>query len=295
MRTASLAVLPLLVALGCTTTDTGATGPFESGPPPEETGDPPTDPTSTTGQPPATTGADSSDTGNMDDNGFVPEADMGGPIVMCDTFSQDCPDGEKCVPFIPEGESTWTGTRCVEVTGAAVDGDPCLLESLQEPNDGCDEDHLCWELIYNEDNVLEGVCRPFCAGTSGNPTCEEGASCLLTGTINVCLQQCHPLFDDCGDAKGCYLNGGQDFFVCQPISGGYDEGAPCTFVNDCNPGLFCAADASLPDCISETGGCCTALCDTTGEETCTTPTECTPFFDPAPPNYDDLGLCVLPG
>lgn len=297
MRTWTLAAFPLLFCVACSSEPSGSplTGTVATTDgPSNDSGEGPVGGTSPDNPPPTTGGTEGADSDTMDDGGFVPDADVGGPIVMCDPFAQDCPESQKCVPFIPQGENAWLGSRCVEVTGAAVDGDPCLLENLQEPNDGCDQDHLCWELIYNEDGNLEGVCRPFCSGSAAAPECAESAECLLTGTINVCLEPCHPLLDDCGEAKGCYISPGQDHFVCQPISGGYEEGAPCVFINDCNPGLFCAADSSLPDCLSETGGCCTSHCDAEGEDTCVAPTTCVNFFEPSPPSYTDLGLCILP-
>ena len=88
----------------------------------------------------------------------------------------------------------------------------------------------------------------------------------------------------------------QALFICQPVSGGYDEGAPCIYTNDCVPGFFCAAGEGVPDCSDS--GCCTSYCDLSETDPCaTTPgTECVQFFNDgeAPPLYDNLGVCIVP-
>ncbi len=139
---------------------------------------------------------------------------------------------------------------------------------------------------------------PFCGGSPDNWLCDQGSTCVITndGAINVCMEACDPLAHDCPDGLGCYVVGGQALFTCRPTSGGYEEGAPCIYNNDCVPGFFCAAGETVPDCSDR--GCCTAYCELCGEATCTLPgTECVAFFDQgeAPPLYDGLGVCVLPG
>ena len=175
-------------------------------------------------------------------------------------------------------------------------GDECTVENLQDPIDTCDGDNLCWQLVY-QDTVLVGTCLPFCSGTPDSPQCDEGGTCQITndGTINVCMEACDPLVQDCGEGLGCYISGGQALFLCQPVSGGYDEGAPCIYTNDCVPGLFCSAGEAVPGCTDS--GCCTAYCDLNEANSCTLEgTECVQFFDDgtAPPLYDNLGVCILP-
>ena len=245
----------------------------------------------------STTGADaSSDTNASEDDGGFVNTDTT-VESMCDPFAQDCGEGQKCVPFVPEGSGAWEANKCVDISGDGVTGDECTVENLQDPIDTCDGDNLCWQLVY-QDTVLVGTCLPFCGGTADAPQCDQGSTCQITndGAINVCMESCDPLVQDCAEGLGCYISGGQALFICQPVSGGYDEGAPCIYTNDCVPGFFCAAGESVPECSDS--GCCTSYCDLSEADPCaaTPGTECVQFFNDgeAPPLYDNLGVCIIP-
>ncbi len=41
--------------------------------------------------------------------------DMTG-LSSCDSWSQDCPDGERCVAYASSG-ATWDANKCVEIKG----------------------------------------------------------------------------------------------------------------------------------------------------------------------------------
>jgi len=232
------------------------------------------------------------DDGNPGDEGtFIPMGDVEPP--QCDPFAQDCAAGEKCVPYVSGDGTTWDANRCVAVTGDGIAGAACTTQGLADPSDSCDADHLCWELVH-VDGALNGTCRPFCTGDAETPVCADDALCQIdnAGSVNVCVGRCDPLEQSCGDSLGCHITGGEDFF-CQPTSGGYVEGEACVYANDCYPGLFCAAGATVPDCTD--GGCCTPYCDLTESPTsCASGTECIAFFDPSPAHYIDVGVCLTP-
>jgi hypothetical protein len=44
--------------------------------------------------------------------GFIVDPDGGGPSIECDQWAQDCPPGEKCMPWANDGGSSWNATRC---------------------------------------------------------------------------------------------------------------------------------------------------------------------------------------
>lgn len=288
--------LPLLAALvlclqpGCG--DKSEDGPAATSLPPGTAAT--TDDPSTTEDPETT---ETSSSGGMDTEGdFLPNAGDVAGANECDPFNQDCPEGEKCVPYIDTGD-TWDANKCVPVTGNGVLGDQCKTDSLTGGTDDCDANHLCWQLVYNDENELIGTCLPFCAGTPGNPQCGEGEACQVTndGVVTVCVGTCDPLIQDCNlEGIGCYIAGAQDFFACQPISGGYEEDQPCIYTNDCLPGLYCAFGEAVPGCNQN--ACCTSYCDITDGNACAGKpgTQCVPFFDMPSPLYANLGVCISP-
>ena len=50
------------------------------------------------------------DTGS-DGGAFIQEPDGGGTDIECDLWGQDCPDGEKCMPWANDGGSSWNATK----------------------------------------------------------------------------------------------------------------------------------------------------------------------------------------
>jgi len=60
---------------------------------------------------------------------FLIPPDGGGVAVECDVWSQDCPSGEKCMPWVSDGGSSWNATRCTSLTNDPNQpGDPCTVE-----------------------------------------------------------------------------------------------------------------------------------------------------------------------
>ena len=66
----------------------------------------------------------------------------------------------------------------------------------------------------------------------------------------------------------------------------------------CDPGGWCAAAETVPDCAGASG-CCAAFCDISDPDasmTCPAGTECVAWYEmgTAPPGDEDIGVCILP-
>lgn len=230
-----------------------------------------------------------------------PDAGKGGE---CDLFAQDCPPGEKCMPWANDGGNSWNATICspvAETPGQA--GDACSVEGSGVSGvDDCDLGAMCWD-VNPEDNT--GTCVAMCTGDSSNPFCEDpNTTCVIAneGVLVLCLPVCDPLLQNCPEGQACYPV--EEKWSCAPdVSGeGGVYGDPCEYINVCNPGLMCLDSALVPGCAGAIG-CCSEVCDTSdpaGDAQCTGAGEgqvCTPWYDEgaAPPGYETVGACVLPG
>ncbi len=234
---------------------------------------------------------DDSTTSSTTEGVFVPMGDDLGGVSSCDPWMQDCPDGEKCVAYA-SGGGTWDANKCVPVNGDGEPGDPCMYAGAVESTDDCGASSWCWDV--NAEGV--GTCTPFCTGSPDSPACDPGSSCSIAnnGSINLCLQSCSPLLQDCPvDGTSCYWDGNN--FVCANATQDIPAGEPCGFINDCVGGTICLAPEAFPSCNG--ASCCGEFCDL-AEPTCTIDgTECTAFFEEgtAPPGFEDIGVCVVPG
>ncbi|WP_240480211.1 ribulose phosphate epimerase [Enhygromyxa salina] len=224
---------------------------------------------------------------------FVPvDTDMPS-ISECDPFAQDCPEGEKCVPYGSTG-SNWDANKCVPVTGSGSPGDPCVSGGVVEGTDDCDATSHCWD-VMDVDGQPVGVCTEFCTGTPDDPVCAPGTSCLIAneGSITLCIQTCDPLLQDCGAGLACFWanNGFNCIFTTQDIP----LGEPCGFINDCVAGTGCLTAEVLPDCNGS--ACCGSFCSLSDPTCPQEGTECADFFEAgmAPPGYEDVGVCIIPG
>jgi hypothetical protein len=229
---------------------------------------------------------------------FVPP--IGGDamgVSDCDPWEKDCPMGEKCVPYGSTG-AEWDANKCVPVTGSGSPGDTCILTSVIEGTDDCDADTHCWD-VMDVDGVNQGVCTPFCEGSPDDPICADaGKSCLIAndGSINLCIATCDPLIPDCGPGLACFW--ANNNFNCIFTTADIPGGEPCAYINDCAEGHICLDAVTLPDC----GGsaCCGIYCSLSDDPLAACEsvpgTECVSFFDEgmAPPEYEDVGVCILP-
>ncbi len=223
---------------------------------------------------------------------FVPDEDFGG-VSECDPFMQDCPDGEKCVPYGSTG-GNWDANKCVPVTGDGAEGDTCTYGGVVEATDDCDANTHCWD-VMDVDGQAVGICTAFCSGSADSPECGPGTSCLIAndGSINLCIQNCDPLLQDCSAGLACFWANGN--FNCIFTTQDIPEGEPCGFINDCIAGTGCLTADVLPNCNGS--ACCSSFCDL-GDPVCQQEgTECSAFFEEgmAPPGYENVGVCILPG
>ncbi len=239
--------------------------------------------------------ADDTDEGGSDDGddssdgGIIPQTDMAA-AVPCDHYAQDCPEGEKCVPYSSSGGG-FDDLRCVPVLGDQAPGELCEYDSIFSANDDCDATSYCW---YVEDHV--GECVALCLGSPDDPECPPGSNCKVTAedVLALCIPSCDPLAQDCGEGMGCYWAGGT--FECVETAEAKPLGEPCNFINSCAPGSSCVSAESLPEC--DGWSCCTLFCDLAqGDGACEQAilgTVCVAFFDdPLDPDDIDVGQCLL--
>jgi hypothetical protein len=243
----------------------------------------------------STTTATTTTSADSNDDTFFPEVDLS-TVTPCDPFAQDCPDGEKCVPYSPTGSDYFGANKCVPVTGDQAPGEPCTYDGTAAATDDCDENSACGN-VYEVDGELVGYCMAFCMGTPDDPVCPPDYSCTICsgGCPNFCVDSCDPLAQDCNPGLACYWVG--NGFNCLPPNN-IPAGEPCGFVNDCAPGLVCLTAEVLPACNGS--ACCGRWCDHgLGDVQCeaTPGTVCELFFEQgmAPPGYADLGVCIVPG
>lgn len=247
---------------------------------------------SSTGE--ASTSDDTSTTTSGDpDSGFVPDIDQL-DLDACETFAQDCPEGEKCMPYVSGGGS-WDASKCVPVTGAQATGEPCRSTGYVEATDDCDATGLCWDLM-DVDGELVGVCRAFCTGTPDDPGCPDGSSCLIASDspLALCIPRCDPLLQNCDELYGCYWVGYD--FQCELTNQNLPTGAPCGYINDCTPGNVCLDAVLVPECVG--AACCTNFCNLElgpGQCDALPGTTCIPFWEQgtAPPEYEHVGVCLV--
>ncbi len=222
------------------------------------------------------------------------EPDMGEPVT-CDLFDDNCPEGQKCMPYAADNSNTWNALGCFDVMGDATSGEPCTaIDSAVSGHDTCAPGHMCW---YVDNETLMGSCVAFCEGSPEDPTCAQPMSeCILSGNgpLALCLPTCDVLSQDCADGLACYPN--NDTTVCVPVELPDDQGnagQPCEYINGCQPGLMCLQGQSVPGC--ESPGCCAPFCDLS-DPMCEPPgTECTGLFEMPDPWEVDYGVCALPG
>jgi hypothetical protein len=79
--------------------------------------------------------------------GFISNDDYGGgQTYECDLWKQDCPPGEKCMPWANDGGGSWNATRCTPLAeDPRQPGEPCTVEgSGVSGRDDCDIRAMCW-------------------------------------------------------------------------------------------------------------------------------------------------------
>lgn len=260
--------------------------------------------TSTTGM----GGSEGGSTGMADTGGtslsFIQMPDGGGVAIECDVWAQDCPPGEKCMPWANDGGNSWNATKCSPVDpNPGQVGDECSVEGSGVSGvDSCDVASMCY---YVDPDTNMGICVGFCMGSEAAPICNPGYICSIVnnGVLTLCRPECDPLLQDCQDNAACLPATGADGFTCIIDASGEAgaAGDPCEFINSCDPGLFCADAAGVPGCQGSQG-CCSEFCDLSDpmpSSYCSMAGQgqtCVAWFEEgtAPPNLDHVGACVLP-
>jgi hypothetical protein len=283
----------LALALGCgPAVDSGGSGGTSS----TSMSDPSTSSTSTTSTSTTSSTGESSSGASVDlgewPPGFIMDPDGESVSIECSVWDQDCPPGEKCMPWANDGGNAWIATRCSPIApDPRQPGEPCTVQGSGVSGlDDCDVASMCWD-VDPETNV--GECVAFCMGSENNPICAEpGHQCTINsdGTLILCIPTCNPLAQDCLVDEGCYDAG--DAFRCVPDASGEMgvAGDPCEYPNVCDPGLYCALPEHGPGCASS--GCCSHYCDVQ-TPACLDGQECLPYFGEgeAPPGYENVGVC----
>ncbi len=216
----------------------------------------------------------------------------------CDQFAQDCPEGEKCMPWANDGGNVWTANKCTPIDRAAVGvGEPCVVVgSYASGVDDCALDAMCFGV---DPLTNEGTCVPTCTGDEDEPVCPEGLACTLAfdGYLNVCLTPCDPLAPSCGAGEVCAHAADQPLgtppFLCYPTPQFEPQplGVSCGDLRVCDAGLGCVPSEHVPGCLEES--CCTLLGDLEAPPECSDPMqECIPVFEGDPP--EGLCFCGVP-
>ncbi|WP_255215885.1 ribulose phosphate epimerase [Pseudenhygromyxa sp. WMMC2535] len=216
-------------------------------------------------------------------------------VAECDPWAQDCPDGEKCVPYANDGGNSWNANKCVTILGDGSIGDECTWDGIIEATDTCGTDSVCWD-AQDVDGVAVGVCTAFCDGSPDDPSCDVGTSCLIAndGSITLCIQNCDPLLQDC-EASGLACYWAVDSFQCIATSQGLQLNEECGYINDCDEGMVCLDASVLPNCAGS--ACCAGYCDIDDPQCLDGDTECVTFWEEGEelPGYENVGICILPG
>lgn len=155
--------------------------------------------TSTISTTSATTDCASACTDASEGPGFIYGApDAGSSPLECDLQKEDCPEGQKCMPWANDGTSVWNATKCVPVDPAPV----AVGEACEAPGggltgiDNCEKHVMCFEVQGNT-----GVCRAMC--DSG--TCPADFNCFIGNddVLQLCLPACDLNMPDCPPAHTC--------------------------------------------------------------------------------------------
>lgn len=218
-------------------------------------------------------------------------------VPDCSVVVQDCPAGEKCVPWSNDGGPGWNASRCVPLPDEPVPvGGTCTIEGNPVSGlDDCGLGALCWAV---DPSTLQGTCMGLCDPLDPAACEPSSTQCLPLndGAVPVCLLPCNPLSPSCGEGETCRFVAEQTF-ACVPVQGGeIDSGTQCSG-GQCDPDEICVPSDQVPACELE---CCTSLCDLgdpDADAQCAAQgpmLACEPFFEAgsAPTGLEQLGACA---
>lgn len=259
-----------------------------------------------TDAPMTTSGAETGSSGAEPTTGevcsFLNCGDMMGGTAACDNWAQDCPEGQKCMPYADNGTNAWNSTKCVDVKPEANQpGDPCTVEGSGVSGiDDCDLGAMCWEV---DPQTMQGTCVAQCTGTPEASVCQNGNTCFVSneGVLNLCLPLCDPLAQDCPGTGLCIPNpkNNEEFTCILDASG--EEGQAfdaCEYINACDKGLLCANPTLGTECDAAAIGCCLPFCplDEVPANCPGATQECIAWYEAgtAPPGAENIGICGIP-
>ncbi len=272
-----------------TTSDSDSKGsssmsdPTDGGPGPSGTGNP-TDPgpgTDSHGSG-TTTGFPATDSSTSFAETGVPPA-CPQPDQLCDPYDDQCPPGQTCRPYAPDGDEVPTLGGCfwLEPSTASEVDMPC--ESECGPFGG--EDSCGARLICDPFAPMTSGphCTRLCRGAPNDPSCEIGLCFNYPGeqseaSFGLCRGSCNPLLQDCLLGENCIPDPEGPY--CAPIQGGDGGGVgdECEQSSDCAAGLSCEDGDAVPGCADSNDYCCTPLCDLQDVE-CPDTSTCVPYFE----------------
>ena len=226
---------------------------------------------------------------------FVPAPDLGGgrggTSFECNPRTQDCPAGQKCMPWAGDGGGAWNSTPCSPVADdPGAPGDPCIVERTATSGlDDCERGALCW---YVDSESLQGTCIAMHTGGSINRVCPDPLEAPLeaaTGVFLPCVARCNPLGSECGTGERCSpVVSWRADFVCYPDTA-REPGTAGDVCGACAPGLACIDGADVPSC--DGAACCAPYCDLDNPD-CPPGTDCQPWDPPlVVPGKENAGIC----
>jgi hypothetical protein len=175
---------------------------------------------------------------------------------------QDCPAGEKCMPWAYDGGNSWNALKCTPIDPNPKGvGETCTVEGSGVSGvDDCEKGAMCWDV---DPMTLQGTCIAMCEGSPDAPKCAAPMSCVSynDGVLNLCMMPCSIIEQDCSGFDHCVVTPDGCGTMCVPDMGGSGGfGTPCEYADACALGLICAPAAQIPGCQGATG-CCTPYCD----------------------------------
>jgi hypothetical protein len=219
--------------------------------------------TSTTTSAEVTSSVDE-DTGVVSSGSFVCHhcsPDGGQVTIECDIWTQDCPRGEKCMPWSNDGGSTWNATRCSPLDPTPDEiGESCVVEGSGVSGiDSCATSSMCFG-VDPETNM--GTCAALCTGDVIDPVCPDELTCVVVydSVLPICLRACDPFAPDCG-ADTCTIDEATGLAWCIPavLVGETVYADDCDAPFRCDSDFLCVGAPHVPSCNGET--CCTMRCD----------------------------------
>ncbi len=283
----AIASMPLALVLAC------------SGRPLDTDGDETTTASTSATTTSATTGTATGDP-QTPTTGATIAADLGGSDLACDVWHQDCPEGQKCIPWPLTGDDAFSEARCVPLA-AELSEFSCLdaMADLAPPGaiDNCEEGALCWKL--DNLNIIPNACVPQCTGSPDDPQCPPDMSChVRDDQLALCeALRCEPERNpQCLEGRVCGFDGEGDFQCFPAHSGPNPWPAVCAGPSDCTVGALCApAELAPADCPLPGMHCCLQVCSVMFDDCNVLEMICVPFFPEgtAPAGHEDVGVCVF--